>query len=994
MKKENGFGFVKRFRWRGPAAFAVTAAIITMALLVLPTGAALAQTTVFTTQEPTGEFTDGVSYEMGMKFQSTVAGNITAIRYWQTSNESGSHIGRIWDAAGNELATSTFDDPAPGTVPGWQQQTLMSPLAIQPNTTYVVSVNINSYYPATVGGLANPVINNELSSVADGANGVYVSPPGNFPNISFNNTNYFCDVVFVAGGGEPTACIVGEKYVSVTGPGGPFVRNSVTVDGGAIVPPENLNDLPMASFGGTPVFYQFVIKNCGNVDLYNVRLDDCIDLREVGDGGFLVGGANGNCVENPRLIPADPDRIVALKLTPGESVTVTSADFPNDPISTVDICETFGRDRVEGIVRNDSQVEADADLDGNGSGETFVFFDDLNLVQCKDQPCIDVKKEVRGVNADGSMTEWYDANKCDDPAIPVPFSDKDAEYRLIVTNCGSETLTNFTVTDAELGFDRNFPNTMLAPGASITVGKGTIPEFFKEGVCPDSEFLNTITVSAFGTPSGNEVADSDTACVKCGPCVELVKEVSVDDFPTQSDLKQWFDANACDGSQGTVPSTDSGAEYRLIVKNCGPEDLNNFRLKDNELGFDQNFPAFNLPAGNEFIVDAVSVPSLAQFLINDSVCPNSEGQFLNTAFVFAKGAVSMIEVDDSDPACVTCADCAITIDKKCLVVPPPAGPFDCDDKVDALKMIWDGPGTLESVIAYRGKVGEEEIPVSISNDNPPVVTVSGYQPSTNDVQWAWSSDIASGISQFHLSCSDEDMNGPEDCGTPQGDGKNEALPPAANVWLLDGLTTDKGFVLDCTPQPAEALDNCEFEAPPPPNCETLGKPTSLTFRYTGLGCSASSNNQGDKSDCSGETGSAPVTITILKDPSKIQVNPSSGINVGDLVTVSAIGSDMGSEIQLNVGGQFLKIHTSCSAPLAAGDVFGSLELLQFNGLGSGAEVTYSYEVTNIGNFAVDITSVFDDKLGELLETPVTLQPKAGPPHVKKPRSSARPPPMR
>ena len=80
---------------------------------------------------------------------------------------------------------------------------------------------------------------------------------------------------------------------------------------------------------------------------------------------------------------------------------------------------------------------------------------------------------------------------------------------------------------------------------------------------------------------------------------------------------------------------------------------------------------------------------------------------------------------------------------------------------------------------------------------------------------------------------------------------------------------------------------------------------------------------------------------------------------------------------LNVGGQLLKIHTSCSAPLAVGDVFGSLELVQFNGLSAGAEVTYSYEVTNTGVFAVDITSVFDDKLGELLETPVTLQPNGG-----------------
>ena len=111
----------------------------------------------------------------------------------------------------------------------------------------------------------------------------------------------------------------------------------------------------------------------------------------------------------------------------------------------------------------------------------------------------------------------------------------------------------------------------------------------------------------------------------------------------------------------------------------------------------------------------------------------------------------------------------------------------------------------------------------------------------------------------------------------------------------------------------------------------------------------------------------PVSISIVKDPSKITVSPSSGINVGDLVTVSAIGSDMGSEIQLNVGGQFLKIHTSCSQPLAAGDIFGSLELLQFNGQGSGAKVTYSYTVTNVGQTDAEVTSVSDNELGLLFE---------------------------
>ena len=340
--------------------------------------------------------------------------------------------------------------------------------------------------------------------------------------------------------------------------------------------------------------------------------------------------------------------------------------------------------------------------------------------------------------------------------------------------------------------------------------------------------------------------------------------------------------------------------------------------------------------------------------------------------VIAAAGMTLSGTDAWANGCV----CDLIIDKKCLVAPPAPGPFDCDGKVDALKMVWNGPGTLESVDALPG--GSESFPeVIITEENGlQVVTVSGYQPSTNDVIWEWvsvtdSGQSESGQSKFHLSCSDDEMDGetddqayPQDCGRPEGNGKSNEDDKYDNVWLLDGLETDKGFVLDCTPLPAEPSNNCVFEAMPPPNCETFGKPTSLTFRYTGADCTASSNNQGDKSDCTGEPGPSPVSITILKDPSKITVSPV----IGDLVTISAIGKDMGSEVQLEVGGQFLKFHTSCSQPLAVGDVFGSLELVQFNGQGSGAEVTYFYEVKNNGVIDVDVTSVYDDKLGELLKT--------------------------
>ena len=119
------------------------------------------------------------------------------------------------------------------------------------------------------------------------------------------------------------------------------------------------------------MFYKFVIKNCGTVDLYNVRLDDCIDQRSVGDSGFLVGGATGRCVENPRLIPASPQRIVAQKLRAGpvghgdeRNAVVLEATRSAPSISA----KQFGGNRVNGIVRNDSEVEAEADVDGNGVG--------------------------------------------------------------------------------------------------------------------------------------------------------------------------------------------------------------------------------------------------------------------------------------------------------------------------------------------------------------------------------------------------------------------------------------------------------------------------------------------------------------------------------------------------------------------------------------------------------------------------------------------------
>ncbi|MBR8835677.1 MAG: DUF4082 domain-containing protein, partial [Stigonema ocellatum SAG 48.90 = DSM 106950] len=98
--------------------------------------------TIFTNQTPSNpNGTDGVAYELGLKFQSAKAGQITAIRYWKAASEtSGSHVGKIWSSTGSVLASVSF---ANETASGWQQQALATPLNIVANTTYVVSVNVN-----------------------------------------------------------------------------------------------------------------------------------------------------------------------------------------------------------------------------------------------------------------------------------------------------------------------------------------------------------------------------------------------------------------------------------------------------------------------------------------------------------------------------------------------------------------------------------------------------------------------------------------------------------------------------------------------------------------------------------------------------------------------------------------------------------------------------------------------------------------------------------
>jgi hypothetical protein len=185
------------FNFRSFGKIILNAAILVVALFFVGTSVPVASSqTLFTTQTPgsIGQSDGGgVNYELGTAFQTNTTGQITAIRFWKDASESGTHEGNIWSFTGQLLASVTF---ANETASGWQQQALTTPLTISANTRYVVSVNTgNTKYVATTSGLASQVTNGNLSSVV-GNNGLYGNP-GMFPTNSWQNSNYFRDIVFV-----------------------------------------------------------------------------------------------------------------------------------------------------------------------------------------------------------------------------------------------------------------------------------------------------------------------------------------------------------------------------------------------------------------------------------------------------------------------------------------------------------------------------------------------------------------------------------------------------------------------------------------------------------------------------------------------------------------------------------------------------------------------------------------------------------------------------
>ena len=135
---------------------------------------------------------DTAAVELGVAFTPTQDGSISAIRFYKGAGNGGTHTGTLWSSSGTALATVTFSGE---TASGWQTATLTTPYAVTAGTTYVVSYFApQGQYAVTQNAFTANVVKGPLTAPAAG-NGRY-RYGGGFPTSTWQQSNYFVDVVF------------------------------------------------------------------------------------------------------------------------------------------------------------------------------------------------------------------------------------------------------------------------------------------------------------------------------------------------------------------------------------------------------------------------------------------------------------------------------------------------------------------------------------------------------------------------------------------------------------------------------------------------------------------------------------------------------------------------------------------------------------------------------------------------------------------------------
>ena len=194
-------------------------------------GGATPVTSLFSASDtPADTYNDGKQLEVGVQFQSSVAGQITGLKFYRSASDTGPDVLNLWSATGTKLASATFTNT---DASGWQTVALSTAVAISANTSYIASYHTTGYYVATDYFFNDNAVTSGVLITAP--EGVYAyggtSTTGIFPTNTYRATNYWADVVFEASAAP--AGVAGEVInLGLTNPSGHL--GSVTVNISAV----------------------------------------------------------------------------------------------------------------------------------------------------------------------------------------------------------------------------------------------------------------------------------------------------------------------------------------------------------------------------------------------------------------------------------------------------------------------------------------------------------------------------------------------------------------------------------------------------------------------------------------------------------------------------------------------------------------------------------------------------------------------------------------
>ncbi|MBX4950480.1 DUF4082 domain-containing protein [Rhizobium binae] len=151
---------------------------------------------------------DTSAVELGVKFQTSVAGTVTGIRFYKGDLDTGTHTGSLWSSTGTRIATLTFTNESAS---GWQTAYFTSPVSLTAGQTYTASYHTNSgHYSTTTNYFTSNVTSGPLTAPASG-NGVYrYGSTSLFPTSTFQSTNYWVDVMFTTSASNTTPTAVAD----------------------------------------------------------------------------------------------------------------------------------------------------------------------------------------------------------------------------------------------------------------------------------------------------------------------------------------------------------------------------------------------------------------------------------------------------------------------------------------------------------------------------------------------------------------------------------------------------------------------------------------------------------------------------------------------------------------------------------------------------------------------------------------------------------------